>query len=69
MKTPHMRKRVVCATAAVLLTGLSSMVFVSAEPRLLESRLRALGVAGQVAPSYIPHGQTAQTAVVKFPSA
>ncbi|MGH8176329.1 MAG: c-type cytochrome [Steroidobacter sp.] len=38
MKKPHVRKRVVCAAAAVLMTGLSSTVFVSAEPRTLESR-------------------------------
>ena len=38
MKKPQIRKRVLCAAAAVLLTGLSSTVFVSAEPRALESR-------------------------------
>lgn len=41
MAKHHVRKRVVCATAAVLLTGLSSTVFVSAEPRTLESRAAA----------------------------
>lgn len=38
MTKPHVRKRVICAAAAVLLTGLSSTVFVSAEPRAPESR-------------------------------
>ncbi|HEX7116684.1 MAG TPA: c-type cytochrome [Steroidobacter sp.] len=38
MGTPHFRRRVVCAAAAVLLTGLSSTVFVSAEPQSLERR-------------------------------
>ena len=39
MKKHQIRKHVVCAAAAVLLTGLSSTVFVSAEPRTLETRI------------------------------
>ena len=38
MKKPHIKKRIVCGAAAILITGLSSTVFVSAEPRPLESR-------------------------------
>ena len=39
MKKHHIRKRVVCAAAAVLMTALSSTVFVSAEPRTLATRI------------------------------
>lgn len=45
MAKHHVRKRVVCATAAVLLTGLSSTVFVAAEPRAVESRTGAAPAA------------------------
>ena len=41
MNKSYFRMRVVCAAAAVLLTGLSTTVFVSAEPRVLERRITA----------------------------
>jgi hypothetical protein len=36
MHQPHVRKHVICAAAAVLLTALSSALFVSAEPTNLD---------------------------------
>jgi hypothetical protein len=48
MNQPHIRMRVLCAAAAVLLTGLSSTVFVSAAPRDLERRITARSLALQL---------------------
>ena len=41
MIKPYLPMRVLCAAAAVMLTGLSSTVFVSAAPRELERRISA----------------------------
>jgi hypothetical protein len=41
MNEPYIRMRVLCAAAAVMLTALSSTVFVSAAPRELERRITA----------------------------
>ena len=48
MKTSHIRMRVVCAAAAFLLTGLSSTVFVSAEPRTFERSATPVVASGAV---------------------
>jgi hypothetical protein len=65
MKTTQIRQHLVCATAAVLLTGLSSTVFVSAEPRTLERRVIAASArAPGVHSATVEHA--AQTPVVKF---
>jgi hypothetical protein len=45
MIKPYLRMRVLCAAAAVMLTGLSSTVFVSAAPRELERRISAHALA------------------------
>jgi hypothetical protein len=45
MNKPYLRMRVLCAAAAVMLTGLSSTVFVSAAPRELERRITAHALA------------------------
>jgi hypothetical protein len=45
MNKPFVHMRMLCAAAAVLLTGLSSTVFVSAEPRVLERRITAHALA------------------------
>jgi hypothetical protein len=64
------------------LTALSSTVFVSAEPRVLESRAASVvrtvdldsskiergRYLGGAAPVYAPPGQVARTQVVKFPA-
>jgi hypothetical protein len=45
MSKPHVRKRVICAAAAVVLTALSSTVFVSAEPTNLDRQATPLRTA------------------------
>jgi hypothetical protein len=48
MNKPQIRMRVLCAVAAVLLTGLSSTVFVSAAPRTFERRIAAHALSVQL---------------------
>jgi hypothetical protein len=43
VNTPYIRMRVICAAVAVLLTALSSTVFVSAEPANLDRVVVARG--------------------------
>jgi mono/diheme cytochrome c family protein len=55
MHRHHIRKRVVCAAAALLLTGVSFNVFVSAEPRPLEDR--AASVRAALDPAVVKRGR------------
>jgi hypothetical protein len=64
MNKPHLRMRVACAAAAVMLTGLSSTVFVSAAPRQLERRISAHALAMSV-----DGGQVEATRVALRPAA
>jgi len=59
MNKPHIRVRAVCAAAAVLLTGLSSTVFVSAAPRELERRITAHALAVQLDRTQVESVKTA----------
>jgi hypothetical protein len=63
MNRTHIRKRVICATAAALLTGVTFSLFVAAKPQNYENRdaARATRVAAHVvvsvgAPSHAPSG-------------
>ena len=48
MNKPDVRTRVLCAAAAVLLTALSSTVFVASEPTNLDRRSEATGTVAAV---------------------
>jgi hypothetical protein len=64
MNKPYLRMRVLCAAAAVMLTGLSSTVFVSAAPRELERRITAHALAVE-----LDRAQVGPTVVARAPSA
>jgi hypothetical protein len=60
MHQPHIHKRVICATAAALLTGVTFSLFVSAEPQNYQNRIAprtrvatAQVIVSEAAPSYL----------------
>jgi hypothetical protein len=58
MKPSHIRKHVICGTAAALLTGITFSIFVAAEPQTYERSATPHAATAQVvvsegAPSYL----------------
>jgi hypothetical protein len=69
MHQPHIRKRVICATAAALLTGITFSLFVSADPQNYENRIAprtrlaaAQVIVSEAGPSYLTSGTPAKAA-------
>jgi len=76
-----MKKRIICGSAAILMTGLTVSVFTTAEPRdreyvapivapkpMHEVRFaRALVPVDSVAAEFVPPGEPAKSPVVRIP--